>query len=242
MNSSQPDLVNLCSQWYWFVNALVIVIFIPAADQLVFPCLRDRVPSMLKRIGLSLVILFVSVCILMIYEENGARGPTGGSGSFRGDTANISNLTCTLATFSPAPRIAIDYKLVIIPLILISIAEVLLMVSGIDWTIRVTYMYDVIVHPPFHAGLEFFYAQSPSHMRGMAVGFFFFVNGFFGTFAAVILHIFQQRVEFLHCARWYYVTELLLATVVFALFVCTTVWYKYRKRTGLEDSGQFYRF
>lgn len=218
MRGSLPDLTNRSLQWYWFGNALTIVAFIPSLDQLVFPCLRDRAPSMLKRIGLSLVILFISVCILVAFEEAGALNPaSSGNSSFSHTTNATANVSCTLVANVPQPRIDLDYKLVIIPLALISIAEVLLRVSG----------------------LEFFYAQSPHHMRGMAIGFFFFVDGLFGTLAAVIMSSFS-RADLLHCGRWYYMTELLLAGVVFVLFVCTTLWYKYRKRTGLEDSGQFY--
>lgn len=121
MNGSQTQLKYLCSQWYWFVNGLTIVVFIPAADQLIFPCLRDRVPSMLKRIGLSLMIIFVSICILMVYEVSG-----GEPGVRNNTSANV----CTLAVSSPMPHNSIDYKWVLIPLVLISFAEVLLMVSG----------------------------------------------------------------------------------------------------------------
>lgn len=76
-------------------------------------------------------------------------------------------------------------------------------------------------------------------MRGMAIGFFFFINGLSGTFATVIIKVFQQAD---HCGRWYYLLELILSIVVFVLFVRTAVWYKYRKRKGLEDSGKFYQF
>ena len=116
------SLQNRSSQLYWFVNALTIVLFIPLAELVIFPCLRDRVPSMLKRIGLSLIIISVSLCILLVYEE--------GDDLPGGLAANVSSDVCTLAVPGPTPHIAIDYEWVLLPLILISIAEVLLMVPG----------------------------------------------------------------------------------------------------------------
>ncbi len=55
----------------WTINVVTILISIPLLNQVVYPCLREYTPSMLKRIGLSYILAISSVFILYVMEWAG---------------------------------------------------------------------------------------------------------------------------------------------------------------------------
>ena len=55
----------------WTFNNVAILIAIPILDQCIYPCLRQYTPNMLKRFGISYVLLIISAGILCLYETIG---------------------------------------------------------------------------------------------------------------------------------------------------------------------------
>ena len=52
----------------WSLNIIAILIIIPILNYLVFPCLREYTPNMLKRIGLGYIFALLAPLMLMVME------------------------------------------------------------------------------------------------------------------------------------------------------------------------------
>ena len=55
----------------WLLNVVSILVIIPLLDKLVFPCLREYTPNMLKRIGIGYFLSILSPLILLVLEGVG---------------------------------------------------------------------------------------------------------------------------------------------------------------------------
>jgi dipeptide/tripeptide permease len=52
----------------WIFNVVTVLVAIPLMDQCLYPFLRQFAPNMLKRFGLSYILLLCSVGLLCLYE------------------------------------------------------------------------------------------------------------------------------------------------------------------------------
>lgn len=55
----------------WGTNILTIIIVIPILNQVVYPCLREYTPNMLKRIGIGYFLALISPLIMALIEGFG---------------------------------------------------------------------------------------------------------------------------------------------------------------------------
>ena len=55
----------------WLLNVVSILLIIPLLDKIVFPCLREYTPNMLKRIGIGYFISIISPLTLLVLEGVG---------------------------------------------------------------------------------------------------------------------------------------------------------------------------
>ena len=55
----------------WLLNVVSILLIIPLLDKIVFPCLREYTPNMLKRIGIGYFLSILSPLILLVLEGVG---------------------------------------------------------------------------------------------------------------------------------------------------------------------------
>jgi len=55
----------------WLLNVVSILVIIPLLDKLVFPCLREYTPNMLKRIGIGYFLSILSPLVLLVLEGVG---------------------------------------------------------------------------------------------------------------------------------------------------------------------------
>ena len=55
----------------WLLNVISILVIVPLLDKLVFPCLREYTPNMLKRIGIGCFLSILSPLILLVLEGVG---------------------------------------------------------------------------------------------------------------------------------------------------------------------------
>ena len=81
------------------------------------------------------------------------------------------------------------------------------------------------------------------------IGLFFFTQGLFSSFAALLLFVFSdsRRVSHLSvrnsgesCAFWYYLILFLITITAFILYIVVSWRYRKRERGDLEERERFY--
>ena len=101
----------------WTFNVVMILIAIPIIDQCLHPCLRQYAPNMLKRFGISYVLLIISAGILCTYETIGHRMHTFSKNSCMFEREEEDNLN-------------ISAWLTLVPITFVSLGEIFLKVTG----------------------------------------------------------------------------------------------------------------
>ena len=82
--------------------------------------------------------------------------------------------------------------------------------------------------------LEFVCAQSPYNMRGLLVGYVWFVTSFVFVIAGILQSIFTDACKEPYCAIIYNVIATLLGVVGFVLYCVLAYWYKRRVRDDIS--------
>jgi len=113
-----------CTPSVWVFNMVAILMTIPLLDQFLYPFLRHYVPNMLKRIGIGYILLIVSATLLILYEGIGHNV----------NQPNTVGSNATLCMFEETSEtkehLELSSWLVLLPYVLISVAEVFVMVTG----------------------------------------------------------------------------------------------------------------
>ena len=107
--------------YLWAGCALVIIIFLPLLDQVMYPILGEFTPSMLRRIGTGFVLVLFGCSLELIVEHLMVSHVE----------INLSNLSCG-AVDEAADRVVSYYILLIllVPVVLLALAEISGKVSG----------------------------------------------------------------------------------------------------------------
>ena len=105
----------------WFFNVNTILITIPIIDQCLCPCLRQYAPNMLKRFGISYILLIIVAGILCLYETIGHHALS--------QNSSDDNKSCMFDEKSNF-QMQMSAWLTLLPIFLISFAEILLKVIG----------------------------------------------------------------------------------------------------------------
>ena len=114
----------------WAFNVWIILLAIPIIDQCVYPFLRQFAPNMLKRFGMSYILLVCSAGILCLFEIIGHRAQRESS-----DAAAAANCMFD-TTFAEEHQCAhhedlyLSAYLTLVPIFMASIAEIFLKVTG----------------------------------------------------------------------------------------------------------------
>ena len=107
----------------WIFNIVIILIAIPILDQCIYPYLRQYTPNMLKRFGISYVLLIISAGILCLYETIGHHAYSSSESSqscmFDSGSNGGSNIHMHMSAW-----------LILFPIGLASFAEIFLKVTG----------------------------------------------------------------------------------------------------------------
>ena len=82
--------------------------------------------------------------------------------------------------------------------------------------------------------LEFVCAQSPYNMRGLLVGYVWFVTSFVSIIVGILRNIFTDACIEPYCAIIYNVIATLLGVVGFVLYCVLAYWYKRRVRDDIS--------
>ena len=110
----------------WIFNILTILATILFLDQCLYPCLRQYAPNMLKRFGISYILLIASAALLTLYESIGHHWLSNPSGA-------ASNGSCMFGESSAQKKddiIQMTSWLTLVPVVLVAIAEIFLKVTG----------------------------------------------------------------------------------------------------------------
>ena len=107
----------------WTINVITILAAIPLMNQVIFPCLREYTPSMLKRIGIGYMLALSSPLLLLIYEAVGH------------NQGGISENTADLCMFVNEAALKLDGLklnswLMLLPYTAINLTEVFIFVSS----------------------------------------------------------------------------------------------------------------
>jgi len=91
---------------------------------------------------------------------------------------------------------------------------------------------------------EFVCAQSPYGMRGLIIGFFFFIHAAFVGVVCLVLVLFGLgfqhtcgEVAHFSCGTWYLLAVMILGVTGIAAYVGVARWYRCRQRGGQTDEN-----
>ncbi len=112
---------NISDSYVWVVNIACIAIAIPIINYVLYPFLREYTPNMRKRIGIGHILTFLSPLVFLVLSSVGF--------SILSDKEAASNL-CMFSSLMASGRLPISSIYILIPHILISLAEVFIIVSS----------------------------------------------------------------------------------------------------------------
>ena len=196
------------------LSPLLVVICIPLYLYLIRPRLYYHIPGMLKRIGLGLclIILSLGACLAMDLVAHKRKSPI--DCMFSGYVDNLSNIQVldgiSLPLYLNAYFLTGQYLL-----------------SGV-----INMLIDIAV-------LEFICSQSPYSMKGLLLGTFFFIKNLFQAIAIASILPFglYWHIKSLSCGSGYYIMNIVIGLVNLALFTFMAKIYKYR--TINEPSNEY---
>ena len=108
------------------VNVAGILLTIPLLDKLVFPCLREYTPNMLKRIGIGYSFSILSPIALLVIEGVGHHQP--------GLSMNATQQCMFKETDVPSDLLELSSAWVLLPHLLITLTEVFTFISSMTIT------------------------------------------------------------------------------------------------------------
>ena len=116
---------SISNSTFWIVNSMSILIVLPTLNLLVYPCLREYTPSLLKRIGLSYVLSAVSSLVLLLIVHVGHKDP-------RLRILHQLSEYCLFADrgIERDDRLLLSSWTLLLPLLLASISEIFVNVSS----------------------------------------------------------------------------------------------------------------
>lgn len=201
------------------LSHLVTVIAIPLYLFFLHSCITKKLPKILYRLGVGMILMTLSVCSMMAIETAADR------------TATEVNNTCFLSTEYPLRKnYAITensqaYQYILcVPNIMIGIAQPTLFITV----------------------LEFISAQSPHTMKGLHLGIFYAIRGFFILLScAFILYpmtsdkIWGRKQLTPSCGFYYYLSNIVIGLVAMAITCIAAKWYRYRNRDDKPYTSQY---
>ena len=108
----------------WLLNVVSILVIVPLLDKIVFPCLREYTPNMLKRIGIGYFISILSPLVLLVLEGVGHHqsGLTG--------IATVQQCMFKETQVPAADPLELSSAWVVLPHLFITLAEIFTYVSS----------------------------------------------------------------------------------------------------------------
>ena len=219
---------NKFGVWEFLIGSGIIkiivttVILFPTYIVIVFSLLRKRVPKLLVRLGIGILLCLLGVISLLITDIVGHVINTGkfNNGSQCVFQASLTNINRSLTY----PTLNMHWAVIIPPSLLLGIGPLLVIATT----------------------LEFISAQSPQSMKGLLVGVFFAIGGLFqflNSTVVIPLSLKQpwasremiEHPPVTNCGFVYLVLTSVTGLIGLILFSVAAKRYKYRTR----DEGMF---
>ena len=193
------------------VSPLLIVICIPLYLCLLRPFISQYVPGMLKRMGLGMFLVLLSLIT-----------------TFAMDTAvhlesqnHVYNNTYCMFAFDdyevdyPSPQ---KPALLLIQLTLSALSHMLI----------------------YTAVFEFICSQSPHSMKGLLIGMLYAIKGLYQLVAALLVLPFAfSSIQTISCGFWYYLMNIVIGVVALLVYMCVAKRYRYRERDEFCNVHQY---
>ena len=201
------------------LSPLLVVICIPLYLCWIRPHIRYYIPGMLKRIGLSIIIIVFSlICTFVMDLVVHLRNTESAGCMFKGYTGTKIKDQPMVNNF-PAHPLYQNVYFFASQHVLSAVANMLL---------------DIGV-------LEFVCSQSPYSMKGLLLGIFFSVKSLFQGIALTSILPFGAwwNIRSLHCGSGFYLMNIIIGLLELVLYTCVSKRYKYRE---LNEPSNEYRY
>ncbi len=200
------------------LSAATVVLLIPLYLLIFRKCMRYYSVSMLKRIGLGIIFLIMTLIMInasILYTSASKKECFFPSLNYRYKYHNYSEFYYSDPTIND---VSIPAMLIIFSRCLYGISNMLL-----------------------YTGLyEFVCAQSPPSMKGLLIGLSFAIKGIFQAIGSLILIPFGYfPPSFPNCGLWYYGINTLLSFFSLIVFIYYAKKYKYRQRDEICNIYQY---
>ena len=227
--------VNLTYSYEWMLfesgnlSTIISVMWIPIYVILVYPHIKQWVPRILYRMGLSIALTVASVAFMFIIQSTA-------NYLYIYHNSNASNNTCiflseyrhfndptTRVAHPVSPTLGLPSQILVILNLLNGIAAPLL-------TITV---------------LEFISTQGPHTMKGVLLGMFYAFRGISITLGCLFTLPFMQESLWaghngiFDCGFFYYLCNTVLGVAGLLAFVAAARWYRYRERDDPPYGHQY---
>ena len=193
------------------LSPLLIVICIPLYLCLLRPFISQYVPGMLKRMGLGMFLVLLSLIT-----------------TFAMDTAahlesqnHVYNNTYCMFAFNdyevdyPSPQ---NPALLLIQLTLSALSHILI----------------------YTAVFEFICSQSPHSMKGLLIGMLYAIRGLYQLVAALLVLPFAfSSIQTISCGFWYYLMNIVIGVVSLLVYMCVAKRYRNRERDEFCNIHQY---
>ena len=212
--------------WEWVVlysgllRYCISTIFLPVYIWIVFSLLYNRVPRILSRLGLGILLYFLGTVCLLIIELAGH------------DIQDVSDTKCIFNISSSN-----------------STSESLTFpILGMHWSVLIPFDLLIGIGPTLVTAtmLEFISAQSPRSMKGLLFGLFFAMRGIFQLLTSVMLTPFASMSVWssmhpsnVSCLSGYLLLTCIISLFGIILFLIVVRKYKYRERDERRYNQRF---
>ena len=197
------------------LTTIIAIVLLPIYIRLVHPYFRRYMPGILKRLGLGMILLWMSVVCNFVIDTVGHGVHHNVSCMFQMDY-HLNKSTDTISNGNLTnDNLQIDTTVLLIPNILNGVAYSLIKV----------------------AMFEFICAQSPHSMKGLLMGLFFALRGAFELLGAVFILPFSSFGPWKNlpptlpsCGFYYYLLSMVFGFAGLVSYVVTARKYTYRQR------------
>ena len=197
-----------------------IVILIPVFLKIIHPLFQRYIPTILKRIGIGLCLITMSLLCSLLVDTIGHALPGGQNVTsvFNSRFDHIFINENGSITLIPAPSLHLSPYILIIQNFLTAVAYILI----------------------YGGVFEFICAQSPHSMKGVLLGIFFAVKGLFhliGVLGILLPFSFWQTSP--RAGLVYFLVNIVISVVGVVAFTIAAKRYKYRERDDFCDIRKY---
>ena len=204
---------------------LFIVVLIPIYLKIIEPMFKRYIPNILKRIGIGLCLITVSLLCSLLVDTIGHILPGGQNATSVFNPGKLTNKTEIFPDFYingtffvDAPSLQLSPHILIIQNFLVAVAYILI----------------------YGGVFEFICAQSPHSMKGVLIGAFFAVKGLFQLIGVLgILLPFSFWQDSPRAGLVYFLVNIVISVVGIVAFTVTARRYQYRQRDEIFNERKY---